>query len=401
VRYELAAALHPDPGLHPILTVTYIVLPPPVPTVVPPTATSTATPTPTSNIPTPTVTASPTATATWTPSDAWWSTSYTYRRRLTVQTAPAYGVAAGYAVSLTLNTGQLVSEGKVRADLRDWRIVAWNGYTWMEIDRHVVGAAETWFSLTRPIAAASQDDLYYVYYGNPTETSAALADKTHIYTLYDDFDTYDTSTWPSPAPSGIQVGGGVITVTAFNADGGPADSCPGAYDCMLSRQTFGVGYQVEHRARHPDYVYLKQHDADQGFSDDGHTHEVKMRSYNTGLFQRVNRDGTTNVVAQCCKPADTSWHTFRVTRLDNSVILFQIDDSAVETSTTHLPLMPLSVHIRAYSNEPFEAARNVVDWIKVRPVVAVEPVVTVGREEQAEFRAPAHPVVTSVTSGDM
>ncbi len=390
VRYELAAALHPDPGLHPRLTVTYILLPAPVPTVAPPTATATATPTPTSSVPSPTTTASPTPTATWTPSASWWNTGYTYRRRLTVLTAAGYGVAAGYAVSLTLNTDQLIADGRMRADRRDWRIVAWNGLLWEELDRHVVGPAETWFSLVRPIAANSRDDLYYVYYGNPAESGDALADKNYIYAFYDDFDAYDGSKWPWPAPSGIQVGGGVITVTAFNPDGGAADSCPGAYDCMLSRQTFAVGYQVEHRARHPDYVYLKMHDADQGFSDDGHTHEVKLRSYNTGMFQRVNRDGTTNVVAQCCKPADTAWHTFRITRLDNSTILFQVDDSPVETSTTHLPLMALPVHIRAYSNEPLEASRNVVDWIKVRPVVAEEPIVAWGREEQAQFSAPAH-----------
>ena len=388
VRYELAGSLHPDLGLRPKLTVTYMLLPAPEPTVVPATATASRTPSPTSNIPTPTATATTTPTATWTPEPSWWSTYYSYRRRLTVHTADDSGVQAGYAVSLALDTDPLVSQGKLRADRRDWRIVAWNGWAWAEIDRHAASPAETWFSLARSIAVDSEDDLYYVYYGNPNEDGEPLADTGRIYTFFDNFDTYDASKWPWPPPSGVEVGGGVITVTAFNPAGGIADSCPGAYDCMLSRQTFGVGYQVEHRARHPDFVYGTKHDADQGFSNDGHTYEAKMRSYNTGQFQRVNRDGTTNVVAQCCQAADTNWHTFRVARLDATSIRFQIDNSPADISTTHLPLMALPVHIRAYSDESLEASHNVVDWVRVRPIVAEEPVVTWADEETAEFHAP-------------
>ncbi len=102
----------------------------------------------------------------------------------------------------------------------------------------------------------------------------------------------------------------------------------------------------------------------------------------------MNRDGTASVVSQCCQPADTAWHIVRVTRLNAGSILFQVDNSPVEVSTTHLPLMPLPVHVRAYCSEPFEQSRNVVDWIKVRPVVALEPTVAWGREERAEFLAP-------------
>jgi hypothetical protein len=43
------------------------------------------------------------------------------------------------------------------------------------------------------------------------------------------------------------------------------------------------------------------------------------------------------------------------------------------------------VHVRAYSEEPFLAARNVVDWIRVRPVVANEPATAWGVEERAQF----------------
>lgn len=387
VRYELAGALHPDPGLRPLLEVTYIVLPAPPPTVVPETATRTPTPTQTSSAPSSTSTATRTPTATWTPAPSWWNVNYSFRRRLDVQTALSSGVEAGYVVSLTLDTAQFVTQGKLRADRADWRIVAWNGWTWAEIPRDLAAPAETWFALARAIAGGGSNSLYYVYYGNADAMDPPLSDRRQIYTLYDDFDDYEAAIWPWPPPSGVVVASGFVTVTAFDATGGIADSCPGAYDCLLSRQAFPVGYQVEHRARHPDYVYNKRHDADQGFSDDGHSNEAKMRSYNTAQFQRVNRDGATSVVVQCCQPADTLWHVFRVARLPDR-ILFQVDGGPVDVSTTHLPLLPLPVHIRAFSAEPWELSRNVVDWVKVRPIVAVEPVVVWGPEEQATFILP-------------
>ncbi len=271
VRYELAGSLHPDPGLRPRLTVTYILLPTPQPTPTAATATPSATASPTASVPSATATRTATPTATWTPSPSWWDTGYAYRRRLTIHTAENSGVAAGYAVSLTLDSNALIVEGKLNADRSDWRVVAWNGVTWIEIGRDVVGPGETWFALLRAVAANSSDDYYYVYYGNPNEVTTARAAKDRVYTFYDDFDSYDASKWPALVPTGVEVGGGVLTVTATSLTGGPADSCPGAYDCMLSRQTFGLGYQVEQRTVHPDYVYGKKHDADQGFSDDGHT----------------------------------------------------------------------------------------------------------------------------------
>lgn len=391
VGYEFASAAHPEVGFRPALAVTYILLPTATPTrPTSPTGTPTATASPTPQPPTSTPTGTATPTATWAPSSSWWDTDYSYRRRLTVQTAAEFSVDAGYAVSLTLNSDDLIIAGKLRADRNDWRIVAWNGWAWAEIDRNVAGPAETWFALVRPIAAAGRDEQYYVYYGNPDEETPPRADKDHIYTFYDDFDTYDAGKWPASLPSGVIVAGGVVTVTAFSADGGPADSCPGAFDCMLSRAAFGLGYQVEYRARHPDYVYGKKHDADQGFSDDGHTNEAKLRSYGTGLFQRVNRDGdgTSGTVVQCCQPADTQWHIFKVTRVNANRVVYQIDNSVPDPCGMHVPQGALPVHIRAYSDEPFEQSRNVVDWVKVRPVVAEEPVVTWGREETAIFGAP-------------
>ena len=387
VRYDIASALHAEASLHPRLTITYIVLPQPPPTVVPSTATPTPTRTPSATPTTPAVTTSPTPV--WTPTSSWWSTQYSYRRRLTVHASSVDAVSAGYVVSLTLDTAALVNDGKLRPDLSDWRIIAWNGLTWAEIDRDVTAdsGGATWFGLLRPIAANAFDDLYYVYYGNSDEDLPPLADRARVYTFFDDFESYDQARWPWPPPPGVEMGGGVITVTAYNASGLPADSCPDANTCMRSRQTFGVGYQVEERARHPDYLYGLKLDADQGFSDDGHTNEAKMRSYNPELFQRVNRNAGTNIVVQCCQQADTNWHIFRVARLDPRRIEFQIDDGPVDASTSNIPLIPLSVHVRAYSEEPFAAARNVVDWIRVRPVVANEPATAWGVEERAQFSA--------------
>lgn len=392
VRYELASSRFADLALRPKLSVTYLLWDGPkvvTPGPFPPTRT------PTQGLPTatPTQTAPPTATATpsptWTPAPSWWNTSYQYRRRLSVSSGPGATLEAGYAVSLTLNSDLLVGEGKLRSDRQDWRLVAWDGVTWREVDRDAVGAQETWFSTVKPLPENSRDDEYYVYYGNPAESQAPPQNKDNVYGFFDDFDSYDASKWPALQLPSVVVASGLVTVTAYNSSGGAADSCPFTAECMLSQKTFGIGYQVELRAQHPDYVYQKKHDADHGFSDDGHTHEAKLRSYGTGQFERVNRNGEGNYdIMQCCRPADTEWHTFRISRLTPGSIVYQIDSLAPVSSTLHIPQMALPVHIRAYSEEPFEPSRNVVDWIKVRRIVPVEPAVAFGPEEEASFTFP-------------
>jgi len=382
VQYTIASSQYPDPTLRPILEVTYIVLPGGGATATPTVPSATSTPTVTSTPSEPTATATPSATAT--PPPSWWHIGYQYRRRLTVQAAPEAPVQAGYSVSLTLNTDDLVTAGKLRLDRRDWRIVAWNGLGWAEIDRDVRAPAETWFRLVAPIPAGQSSQDYYVYYGNPSETVEPRASRDGVYAFYDDFDAYDIAKWPVPQPPFVDVANGVITVTAQNPTG-PGDSW------ITSQPRFSLGHQVEIRARHPDYVYQQNRDADHGFSDDGHTNEAKLRSWNAQRFQRVNRVGdvsNSTIVQYGTKPADTDWHIFRITRLDAEHILFEIDAEGVETSTTNIPLMDLPVHIRAYHLEPGDQARNVVDWIRVRMIVTPEPVVVTGPEEHATFTTP-------------
>ncbi|MBN2498026.1 MAG: hypothetical protein JXR96_25770 [Deltaproteobacteria bacterium] len=114
----------------------------------------------------------------------WWNPDYGYRRKLVViSRGPA--VPTGYSVWFDAYTNALVAAGKLRADRNDWRILRWDGAGWVELDRWLDedlgsggpsrAATRTWFKLPFGVVADGSDSSIYVYYGNPTEASAAPA----------------------------------------------------------------------------------------------------------------------------------------------------------------------------------------------------------------------------------
>jgi len=125
----------------------------------------------------------------------WWSTSYLYRRQVTVTTGAA-GVGSGYSVMTTLNHASLVGAGKSKANGDDVRVLYWNAgaCSWSELHRVLeTGSAwnnsstKFWFKLQAAIGASSADGNYYLYYGNAAAASPP-ADATQVFFSYDNFD---------------------------------------------------------------------------------------------------------------------------------------------------------------------------------------------------------------------
>lgn len=134
----------------------------------------------------------------------WWSTSYLYRRQVTVATGAA-GVSSGYSVMTTGNHASLVSAGKSQADGDDVRVLYWNvgACAWTELDRALdedsswnSTTTKIWFKLQAAIPASSSDGSYYVYYGNGAAASPP-ANKSNVYLYYDDFESYTTGVAPT------------------------------------------------------------------------------------------------------------------------------------------------------------------------------------------------------------
>ena len=143
----------------------------------------------------------------------WWDTNYGFRQEVTI-TAGATTVPSGYSVSFTEDTATLITNSKLRSDGNDWRVLYWNGTSWVELDRWVddiIGDGwnnantTTWFKSQASITATLFDNNYYVYYGYAGQTQSApasmsdsmgadVASKVFLYA--DDFEEHAALTDP-------------------------------------------------------------------------------------------------------------------------------------------------------------------------------------------------------------
>ena len=109
--------------------------------------------------------------AAWRGSQNWYSGSYGYRQQLTI-TAGAVALPVGYPIKVTVDTAALQTAGKVLANRKDWRVVYWNGTTWVDLVRDYVTTTLTNFSLQAAISASGTDTNYYLYYGYAGESTS-------------------------------------------------------------------------------------------------------------------------------------------------------------------------------------------------------------------------------------
>ena len=153
----------------------------------------------------------------------WWNANYQYHQRITVSSTGATAVPDEYSVGFTEDTASLISAGKLRPDGNDWRIVYWNGSSWMELDRHVRSGwnsvnTETWFKTQSAISGGASDNSYYVYYGYPAETgtppsywsdSMGADAPSRVYWCADDFEEHasgeDPDGWTDQAAEDFYV----------------------------------------------------------------------------------------------------------------------------------------------------------------------------------------------------
>lgn len=126
--------------------------------------------------------------AAWRSSQSWWNASYGYRQQLTI-TAPAGAqVPTGYPVKITVDTAALQTASKLRSDRNDWRVVYFNGTSWVDLKRDYISTTVTFFGLQAAIPAGASDSNYYIYYGYSGESSnnqpTTEADWNAVYGMF-------------------------------------------------------------------------------------------------------------------------------------------------------------------------------------------------------------------------
>ncbi|MFX1233111.1 MAG: DUF2341 domain-containing protein [Promethearchaeota archaeon] len=127
----------------------------------------------------------------------WWDSSYMYRVQINITNVNTKILPKGYSVNLSVNSAELISVGKLRADGNDLRILWYNSTnkTWLELDRvnetnFNTISTQIWFKTQSSISVGATDTNYYLYYGDEVAGSPPT-NKSKVYDYYDDFTQAD------------------------------------------------------------------------------------------------------------------------------------------------------------------------------------------------------------------
>lgn len=124
----------------------------------------------------------------------WWDVSYDYRKHVTITNNLESTLSSGYSVCLTMDTAALVSSDKMLSNGNDLRIAHWDGDSFTELDRDILGintdSTQIWFKTQADIAPDGTDDSYDIYYGYPTAENPP-ENKNNVYLWHDDFNRAD------------------------------------------------------------------------------------------------------------------------------------------------------------------------------------------------------------------
>lgn len=132
----------------------------------------------------------------WPPLQPWTGEGWSYRRPITItNTAQAL---TNYQVLVTLDTASLISAGKMQPGGLDIRFVVDNSTIphWVESGMNTA-STKIWMRVPSiPVGSST----IYIYYGNPSATSAENGTATFIY--FNDFELETTGTPPAGWTSG-------------------------------------------------------------------------------------------------------------------------------------------------------------------------------------------------------
>jgi len=160
--------------------------------------------------------------AAWRSSQNWWNASYGYRKQLTISAPAGQSLPTGYPIKITEDTSALQTASKVRSDRKDWRIVYFNGSSWVDLYRDYVDTSITVFSLQAPIAAGASDTNYYIYYGYSGESTTKQpsndSEWNQAYAIFRQSSSTDPDTYTVGVYHPISDSGSPITDTKTTND---------------------------------------------------------------------------------------------------------------------------------------------------------------------------------------
>ena len=242
-----------------------------------------------------------------------------------------------------------------------------------------------WFNATAIPAASWTNSTYYLYYGNPSASSASNGEDS--FEFFDDFqgDSLDTDKWTNGGATTPSVSNSIITLSGANSK-------------IYTKNDYAIGTAM--RAKWQS-VSLETNGLNHigykspSFSTTAAAIGANRPSGYTDL-QLMCRNSTqtdANIVAN-----DFNWHIVGVNRYSSSSTVGYIDTAQVEITTNIITATAYSCLVTSFS---IDSVMN-CDWVFIRKGIAPEPAAAeLGAEEDAPiYYTPGNPANLGNTTGD-
>jgi hypothetical protein len=300
-------------------------------------------------------------------------TYFKYRRPITINNTQNTNTLKDYQVLVVIDTASLISAGKMRSDCGDIRFTDTDGVTQLSywIEPNTINTSSTRIWVRVPNIPASSTKTIYMYYGNPSVSSASNGDGTFL--LFDNFDALDNSKWVFDSPK-VSVSNSILSIRG-------AGGCDIVFVSKVGfTYTKGIiGISVMWRSR-----YYSEY-ANSGFDlfiphQNVAVDDCGGTSGSWYLFANfVNKiwqhSGTTYTNVATGSGADTSgaWHIYHAI-YDQNFNIKILQDTTTLVSYTNTSWTTL------YGFLAYREGNHDIDWVAVRYYSAPEPSSSVGSE---------------------
>ncbi|MEM5766348.1 MAG: DUF2341 domain-containing protein [Candidatus Aenigmatarchaeota archaeon] len=310
-----------------------------------------------------------------------WLNGFPYRRPITINNTQNSNSLTNYQVLVTLDTASLILEGKMRSDCSDVRFTDSDGVTllnyWIESG---CNSANTKIWVKVPSIPASSTKTIYLYYGNPSASSASNGENT--FEFFDDFlgSSLNTSKWTQYVGTGasITVSNGILTLSK------PASTVQAA---VWSKNSFS---NVRMRTKvYPSTLAAYNRCYRWALMSDNTTlgsylhiyvkgHGWVVDDYDYHYYERYltsNNRVTVNIVQ--------GWLTYDTGWINNTRIIEGYNSTIENTFTTEIPDVNLYVNfaVGEAAGVPNYAYNLQIDWVFVSKYTYPEPTTSVGSED--------------------
>jgi len=309
---------------------------------------------------------------------SWWDTNWNYRKLINITEQSGTNLT-DYQVRLTIDTASLISEGKLNSDCSDIRFTWLNESSGEEVEvpywiESGCNTSNTIVWIKVPEILANSTATIYMYYGNPSATSASNG--SAVFDFFDDFETW--SGWVNYS------NGEVFQNCSFSYEG----------SCSLQKDTNGDpngGYkELGFTLNYPfifeawiDRTYLSGSDQDRiGVIDaDGNGYGIAIDHSNDALLIDIRTGYSASQTASVSLSSDpvNVWYFVRFIWNNGNIICEVYDNSGnllANTSATHTSY---SSFTRVYV---FGGYTYYVDLMKIRKYVDPEPNYTFSAKEE-------------------